>query len=149
MTDSTYPEDRMMALLRRLGTLPILRPPKELPLSPPQVALLNWVAHSPGCGVQEIARELHVTPPTVSVGIRRLIRDGWIEQRSDPGDRRARPLYLTEKGTILFDEICTHRSQALRLFLSTLASEEQEQLIALLERAVGAMEQAWGLTNRG
>jgi DNA-binding MarR family transcriptional regulator len=148
MTDSVLPEDRMMALLRRLGTLPILRPPKELPLSPPQVALLNWVARSPGCGVQEIARELHITPPTVSVGIRRLIRDGWIEQRNDPADRRARPLFLTEKGIILFDEICAHRSQALSLFLSTLASEEQEQLIALLERAVGAMEQAWSLTNR-
>ena len=81
-----------------------------------------------------------MTPPTVSVGIRRLIKDGWIEQKSDPNDRRARPLFLTEKGQTFMDLIQEHRTQMIKRFLSGLSCNEQEQLISLLDRAISALE---------
>lgn len=134
------PESRMLDLLKRMRELAILKPPGESPLSMPQITLLNWVAQSPGCGVREIAQGLHVTPPTISVGVRRLIRDGWLEQKNDPADRRARPLYLTEKGQGFIDAIQRHRSETIRLFLAGLSTTEQEQLITLLDRAIRALE---------
>jgi DNA-binding MarR family transcriptional regulator len=106
----------------------------------PQVAMLNWVARSPGCGVRDIAQGLRVTPPTISVGVRRLVKDGWLEQRNDPDDRRARPLFLTDKGKGFVDIIHQHRMETIRLFLSGLSNVEQEQLICLLDRAIGALE---------
>ena len=136
------PENRMHELLKRMSKLPMMKPPSESPLSMPQVAMLNWVARSPGCGVREIAQGLHVTPPTVSVGVRRLIKDGWIEQKKDPNDRRARPLFLTEKGQAFADIIQEHRAQTIKLFLSGLTTCEQEQLISLLDRAISALEAA-------
>ncbi len=142
MINSTQPENQMLALLKRMSDLPMMKPPSESPLSMPQVAMLNWVARSPGCGVRDLAKGLHVTPPTVSVGIRRLVRDGWLEQRSDPDDRRSRPIFLTEKGVELSETIREHRTQMLKLFLSGLAMDEQEQLIGLLDRAISALETA-------
>lgn len=142
MTNTNQPENQLLALLKRMGDLPMMKPPSESPLSMPQVAMLNWVAHSPGCGVRDIAKGLHVTPPTVSVGIRRLVQDGWLEQRSDPDDRRARPIFLTEKGVELVANFREHRTQMLKLFLSGLASNEQENLICLLDRAISALEAA-------
>ena len=136
------PENQMIDLFRRMGRLPMMKPPNESPLSMPQATMLNWVARSPGCGVREIAQGLHVTPPTVSVGVRRLVKDGWLEQRNDPNDRRARPLFLTEKGQAFVDMIQKHRTAMIRLFLSGLSADEQEQLISLLDRAVSALENA-------
>ena len=142
MTELLKPEDRMMAILQRMSSVPMMKPSKEFPLSAPQIALISWVAHSPGCGVLDISKGLHVTPPTVSVGIRRLVKDGWLEQRSDPDDKRARPIYLTEKGGGLVEALKVHRTQMLKLFLSGLEDEEKEQLICLLDRAVSAIEGA-------
>jgi len=134
------PEDRMMAIFKRMSAMPMMRPAKEFPLSAPQIALVSWVNRSPGCGVLDISKALNVTPPTVSVGVRRLVRDGWLEQRSDPDDKRARPIYLTEKGSELVVALQAHQTQMLKLFLSGLEDDEKEQLICLLDRAVSAIE---------
>ena len=136
------PENRMLDLLKRMSRLPVMKPPSESPLSMPQVATLNWVARSPGCGVREIAQGLRVTPPTISVGVRKLIKDGWLEQRNDPDDRRARPLFLTEKGSAFVEIIRQHRTQTIKSFLSGLSIDEQEQLFSLLDRAISALETA-------
>jgi len=134
------PENRMLDLLKRMSRLPVMKPPSESPLSMPQVAMLNWIAHSPGCGVREIAQGLCVTPPTISVGVRKLIKNGWLEQREDPQDRRARPLFLTEKGDAFVEFVQQHHTQTIKAFLSGLSIHEQEQLISLLDRAIGALE---------
>ena len=136
------PENRMLDLLKRMSKLPMMKPPSESPLSMPQVTMLNWVARSPGCGVREIAQGLHVTPPTISVGVRRLVKDGWLEQKNDPDDRRSRPLFLTDKGEDFVDIIQQHRAQTIKSFLSGLSTNEQEQLISLLDRAINALETA-------
>jgi DNA-binding MarR family transcriptional regulator len=136
------PENRMLDLLKRLRKLPMMKPPSESPLSMPQVTMLNWVAHSPGCGVLDIAQGLQVTPPTVSVGVHRLVREGWLEQKNNPNDRRARPLFLTDKGQAFVETIQDHRSNMIKLFLSGLSDNEQEQLISLLDRAISALEVA-------
>ena len=134
------PENRMIDLLKRMSRLPVMKPPSESPLSMPQVAMLNWIAHSPGCGVREIAQGLCVTPPTISVGVRKLIKNGWLEQREDPQDRRARPLFLTEKGDAFVEFVQQHHTQTIKAFLSGLSIHEQEQLISLLDRAISALE---------
>lgn len=136
------PEKRMLDLLKRMSNLSVMKPPNESPLSMPQVTMLNWVARYPGCGVREIAQGLHVTPPTVSVGIRRLIKDGWLEQKKDPHDRRARPFFITDKGKAFVDIIQEHRTRTIKLFLSGLSTNEQEQLISLFDRAISALETA-------
>ena len=140
MENNLEPEDRLKELLHRLSSNPIMSPPKEAPLSLPQALILDWVSRFPGCGVLDIAKGLHVTPPTASVSIRRLVRDNWLEQRRDSSDRRARPIYLTEKGSSFVETLKNHRSERLKRFLSGLTDEEKEQLVGLLDRAVSALE---------
>ncbi len=139
---SPTPEERLLKLLQRMRAIPVLRPPQESPLSMPQVAVLRWVAQFPGCGVRDIARGLHVTPPTISVSVRRLVEDGWLEQRSDPHDRRARPLYPTAQGRQYLEVLRKHHNRMLKIFLSGLTPDEQETLIDLLGRAITALEEA-------
>ena len=143
---SQLPETRFINLLKHISSLPIFRLPEDVELSAPAVALISWISRSPGCGVLDIAKGLQLTPPTISVGIRRLEKEGWLERRSDPEDRRARPLFLTQKGEQLVAHVRKHRAQMLKTFLSGLTLEEQEQLLRLLER--GAKALASGLVEK-
>lgn len=138
-------EAQLENLLRRLASLRLMRLPKDCELSTPQVGILFWVRRSPGSGVLEIADELGVTGPTVSVAVRRLIKDGWLEQRTDPKDRRAKPLFLTGKSETLLEELRTYQKQALKLFISGLEQQEQQTFLSLFDKALNAVEEKFDL----
>jgi DNA-binding MarR family transcriptional regulator len=108
----------------------------DVNISLPQLGLLKWVADHPGCHVQDIAAALGLTPPTISVGVGRLIRAGLLERKRDPHDRRATKLFLTRKAVALHAEFTRARHYALGRFLSGLSPAEQDQLVSLLEKAV-------------
>ena len=63
-----------------------------------QMALLLWVALSPGCHVQEIADGLSLSAPAVSVSIGRLIKSGLSERLRNPDDGRATWEYFSKHG---------------------------------------------------
>ena len=136
----TLPEDRFISLIKQIGDLPLSQLPSDLELTRSAIPLLMWVSRSPGCGVLDIAKGLQLSAPTISVGIRRLVKGGWLERRADPADQRTRPLFLTEKGKAFSTRIKTHRVQMVKTFLAGLTSEEQKQLLDLMEKAVKAME---------
>jgi DNA-binding MarR family transcriptional regulator len=140
MISSTTAEDKLKVLLKRLRSLRLLRNPSDCELTPSQIGMLAWIARSPGCGVLEIAAALNLTAPTVSVGIQRLTKDGWLERRQDPDDRRAKPIYLTERSAVLMKSLRAHQERSLKLFLSGLNLGEQEKLLILFEKAVSNME---------
>ena len=83
---------------------------------------------------------LHVTPPTISVAVRKLAHDGLIERQVDPEDKRAHPLFTTEKGDRIIRRIEKRQGEVMEEFLSGLPPQEQQQLVELLEKAVIAAE---------
>jgi DNA-binding MarR family transcriptional regulator len=132
----TLQEKRLLNLLGQLSTLSVLQLPDDIELSRPAISLLTWISSTPGCGVVDIARGLHLSPPTISVGIRRLVIGGWLERRHDTDDRRSRPIYLTQKGTDFISRLRSHQTNSFRVFLSGLADDEQSQFLSLLEKAI-------------
>jgi len=135
------PETQLDLLLRRLVSLRLMRLPQDCELSPPMVGILFWVSQSPGCGVLDLAAGLKVTPPTVSVGVRRLAKRGWLERGRNPGDKRAKPLFLTEKSEALLDQLRLHQREVYKTFLSALIPSEQEMFLALFDKALSAVEE--------
>jgi len=135
----TLQETRLLNLLGQLSTLSVLQLPDDIELSRPAISLLTWVSSSPGCGVVDIARGLHLSPPTISVGIRRLVIGGWLERRHDPDDRRSRQIFLTKKGTDLISRLRAHQINGFKVFLSGLPDDQQGQLLSLLEKAIESM----------
>ena len=75
---SASPEERFVELIKRISEVPLAFLPDDLELSRSAVPLLMWVSRSPGCGVLDIARGLQLSAPTISVGIHRLVKDGWL-----------------------------------------------------------------------
>ncbi len=109
-------------------------------VSPAQMLLLDWIAASDGCGVQNIADGLSLTPPTISVGVRRLEDADLLKRKSNPQDKRAVQFFLTAKGQSLQRQSQNFRRQKLELILSGLTQQEQETLLELLAKALQAAE---------
>lgn len=136
----TAPE-RLLALFNRLRRIALGHNPLEgTGVTGSQLALLDRIAASPGCGIQEIADGLGLTAPTVSVGVRRLEEAGLLERQPDPADGRAVRLFLTDRGRALQQQARTFRLDKMRWLLAGLTLQEQEMLLALLERAIDAAE---------
>jgi DNA-binding MarR family transcriptional regulator len=129
---------QLMNRLRRLGTG--TAPPKEANISPSLLALIEYTASNPGCGVQAMAGGLKLSTPTVSIGVRQLEELGFITRQPDPQDGRAVHLFLTPTGQELHQSTHEFRCQKFEQLLTSLTPQERTNLLDLLERAISAAE---------
>jgi DNA-binding MarR family transcriptional regulator len=66
---------------------------------------IYFVGRRPGLVVGELLDVLGITKQSLSRVLRRLVEDGYVEQRQASGDRRQRQLYLTPKGAELEERL--------------------------------------------
>lgn len=141
MSSTSSAAERLLSLFRRLRKLAFEQNPlQDNSITMPQLTLLEWVAETPGCGIQEIADGLDLSAPTVSVGIRRLEEAGLLERRPDPEDGRAVQLFLTIQGRRLHERARAFRRKKMQSLLEGLTPAERRTLLDLLERAVVSAE---------
>jgi DNA-binding MarR family transcriptional regulator len=76
---------RVIARTKRMPPPPRLR---SLDLAPRHLSLLGYLVFDGPLGVNELARRLEVAPTTVSLMVGDLARQGVLERREDPSDRR-------------------------------------------------------------
>lgn len=132
---------RFISLMERMRKLGINeRSAGDQPISAAQLALLDQVYVCDGCGIQEIAAALQLTPPTVSVGIRRLEEAGYITRGADPNDSRAVKLSITDAGKRIRENAVDFRSRKLDILLSGLSPTEQDTILRLLDKAISTAE---------
>jgi DNA-binding MarR family transcriptional regulator len=67
-------------------------------ISPAGLGVVRLLAARDGLKSSEVAARGWSTPGTVTSVVDTLVRDGYVERRRDPGDRRVVRLYLTEQG---------------------------------------------------
>jgi DNA-binding MarR family transcriptional regulator len=103
-------------------------------LTGPQWRLLGAIERHPGATQIALANLLEVEPITAGRMIDRLARDGMVERRPDPADRRAWRLHLTDRARPHLADARV-RSEALTArALEGLSDSERGQLAHLLAR---------------
>ena len=84
--------------------------------------VLHFVCRHPGLRVTDLLAILKITKQSLGRVLNDLIERGWIENRTDADDRRARRLTVTAKGEVLARRLASHQvrqvSAALRESLS-------------------------------
>jgi DNA-binding MarR family transcriptional regulator len=128
----------LMMRMRRLG--PGTPPPEQNNISHSHVSIIEQVAKSPGRGIQEIARELDLATPTVSIGVRQLEDSGFVTRQPDPHDGRAVQLFLTPEGETLHQRTHHFRRQKFERLLEGLPPQQRTTLLNLLEQALNNTE---------
>jgi DNA-binding MarR family transcriptional regulator len=148
MTTSTKPEDRLALLMQRMLKLRLAEIPRlDYDLSFSQIEILLFIHRSTNCRVQDIADGLGITPPTVSVALRRLEKAGWLERHPDPEDGRATCSSLTEKSMEMLQNVRMAQYRGVEQFLMGLTEDEKNRLVGLLEKAITSAEDRKGEAN--
>jgi DNA-binding MarR family transcriptional regulator len=107
---------------------------QPLELHPREFAVLRAVQANDGQSQQTLAARLHIPPSRMVAIVDELEARGLIERRPDPGDRRVRALFVTDRGqTLLADAFALVRENE-RAISDVLTAEERGQLLELLTR---------------
>lgn len=103
-------------------------------LTPQQFALLGFLWIKDGLSQTELSVKSQIDRTTMGGIIDRLEKEGMLERRPHPVDRRAYQVFLTDKGKNLEDELCNMAKRVQDKLNSPLTKQEQATFIRLLEK---------------
>src|SRR5262245_7816733 len=93
-----------------------------------QAKVLHLACIHPGATMSWIAQQLHVTLPTVSGLVDRLVDQGLLERHDDPADRRQVIVDLTDDGWSMIGRVRDSGMGSLRSLLERLSSADLDHL---------------------
>lgn len=112
-----------------------------LPITSLQHGMLRLLKHWQHT-ISELSRKMNLTPATLVPAVDALERHGLVTRGHDPSDRRRTPLQLTQAGADILARVPpVDDTDIIVSSLLALNPEEQQSLLALLRRLVGAMAQ--------
>jgi len=111
-----------------------------------EVELLRLVEVRPGIGISDAAKELFLASNSVSTLVNQLARDGFLIRETDPADRRAARLQLTETAKTRLSDWHERRAALVRGQVDRLDQKDRDALRAaipaLRQLAVNLHEEA-------
>lgn len=135
----------------RMPVGPVMdEPVRPGPLPPPPFAqmiaamhgqgrLLHLLLEKDGLLIKDIVMAFDIRPSSASELVAKLEKQGLVRVESDPDDKRARKVFLTEEGQALASRMKTTAGDNTNELLSVLSAEEQEQLLNLLKKLNGSL----------
>lgn len=106
----------------------------SLGLTRAQWSVLASLSRCDGAQQKTLAQRLDVAPITLARHIDRLEADGWVARLDDEQDRRAKRLFLTDKGREILASLQGLGAQVRQEALTGISPAEEQQLLALLLR---------------
>jgi len=106
---------------------------EQYDLTPPQFALLSFLWQQDGLTQVELSEKGQIDRSTVGGLIDRLERNGLLERRQHPQDRRAYKIYLTERGKSMEETLSACAERSLKHFTAGLNEGELSELRRMLE----------------
>lgn len=102
--------------------------------SPGEFAILEALHHRGPLLLGEVQRKILVSSGGVTYLVDRLVKQGLVERRDQPTDRRARYAALTRRGEQLMERIFPEHAEQVRRATRGLSVEEKREAIALLRK---------------
>ena len=96
--------------------------------------VLSLLAINDGINQLELVNKTHLSPPTVSVIVKRMEDEGIVERRNNPLDGRSFCVYLTEKGREMDAENIENIKKVDSVAHEGITEEEFETLMRILPK---------------
>lgn len=113
-----------------------------LGLAPAQFMTLLELWREDGLTQKDLVERLDVEQATMANTIARMERDGLIERRPHPEDRRARSIHMTDKAKSLEVDATKAAMRVNEDMLSPLTNDEQKHFIQMMQRIVAGKKAA-------
>ncbi len=97
-----------------------------------QNRILAVLTMQDGTSQKDLAYLLGIRPQSLTQALDTLEQDGFIERKQDEDDKRARRVFLTDKGRGRAGKVAEDRKQYADDAFSMLSEEEKEQLSSIL-----------------
>ncbi|MDR0459662.1 MAG: MarR family winged helix-turn-helix transcriptional regulator [Coriobacteriales bacterium] len=108
-----------------------------------QGRLLHFLAKQDGVFIKDIVMAFDIRPSSASELVAKLEKQGLVRVENDSDDKRVRKVFLTEQGKELIDTMESMFEDHTNELLTSLSTEEQSQLLALLKKLnAGLAEQS-------
>ena len=104
-----------------------------------QLPALRYINEHPGCTQKDVADFIKVSPPSVAVMVKRMVRDGFVEKTADEHDMRQNRLTITESGRATAERCRSIFGQMDEQVYAGFSDEELEQLSSYLKRLIDNM----------
>ena len=102
-------------------------------LTPPQFGLLSFLWKQDGLTQVELSEKGQIDRSTVGGLIDRLERNGLLERRQHPQDRRAHRIHLTDHGKAMEQTLTACAQRSTKRFTEKLTEAEVTELKRILE----------------
>jgi MarR family 2-MHQ and catechol resistance regulon transcriptional repressor len=96
--------------------------------------VLEALLHKGPLPVNTIGGLIRLTSGSITAAVDRLEKKGLVERRNDPGDRRARVVYLTASGQELISKAFADHEAAMEHATSGLSPGERTEAAELLKK---------------
>jgi MarR family transcriptional regulator, transcriptional regulator for hemolysin len=120
----------------------------EIPLNLAQAKALVRLEKNEGVSQARLAELAEVDPMTMVRILDRMEAEELLERRPDPGDRRARCLYLTAKAKPILNEIWRLSDEIRAEIFAGVRPQERDQFMRVLEHLYGNISQLEGPAPR-
>ncbi|HKL48427.1 MAG TPA: MarR family transcriptional regulator [Desulfuromonadales bacterium] len=97
------------------------------------IALAHLIALGP-LPQNALGEKLFITAPSTARLVDRMERDGWVERRPDPEDRRMKRVALTGRAEEVWQEVAHYAQDTMAQAYQGIDQDEIEQAIATLAR---------------
>ncbi len=128
LIDSTYEFGRIMRH-QMLGEMHAGKPVNFL-----QIHALFLISEEEGMTMKQLANLLHVSSPSATSLVNRLVKMQWVGRMHDESNRKLVRLWLTQPGKKILKEKHDRRREVLRSIFGKLTSKEQLQLSHLHQK---------------
>ena len=122
---------------------------RRLGITRAQWLVLTRLHRRPGASHSELAEMMEVEKATAGRMIDRLVANGWVERRSEPGDKRVKRVYLTREAERVHKRIWRVAEDTVETALADLSGRESKQLFTLLQRVKGTLVSGADAPARG
>ncbi len=113
-----------------------------------QYVVLEKLWETDGLSLTELGKSLDFDGTTITGISDRMERDGLVERRRHPDDRRVINIFLTEKGKKLKNSLAHCASDVNNAALDSLSKTERAQIGTMLEKIWETMTNKNSTTNR-
>lgn len=117
---------------------------RDLKIHPGQCGMLWGLSQNDGLSQKELAKKMRITPPSITVMIRKMEAEGLIKKKQDEKDQRITRIYITDKGR----EIAEHMDDVLCQLEKEVFANMSEQEIMLLHRLLLQMKENLSKGNK-
>ena len=110
-------------------------------MNPMQLHAMIVIAEHPNVTMKEFAKYLHISSPSATSFVDRLVKLRWVERMSDPDNRKLVHLALLPDGKVALEKAKREHAAVMHDLFSLLSPDDQLQLERVLGRLKDALAQ--------